>query len=346
MFRFLAALALIASPAFGQTLRENLASTQPREVAWAANTIAQQKHYELLPDLAALVDRWKTAPVDDSAPVTPDTASMEAVADALIQLEAKLPAATVMHLYPQFPAQTIILLSHSPDNSDALLEIFRTTPWRDLWLAAGNLLVKKPPPGFVRSLLAGVVDTFDFRVVPPASPSDDPQYAEGCAADFFMAPDKTFQDWPKARMYRLITSGRPPNTFAPGLHPVGFSYWETTDYRDSWTDGDCSPAKSRYWRRGLIARQLEPELQETIAFDSIASLEDHIKSAIEKQSWAFDDIIAQFVRSGALSIEDSWLLHLKCRINIQDPRPLPRVELPSFDGRWCPIAPPPSSLPD
>ncbi len=40
--------------------------------------------------------------------------AIEAVADALIRLEAKLPADVVVHLYPRFPAQTISFTANMP----------------------------------------------------------------------------------------------------------------------------------------------------------------------------------------------------------------------------------------
>ena len=131
-----------------------------------------------------------------------EAAVIEAVADALIRLEAKVPADVVMHLYPRFPAQTIILLSRAPDNSGPLMQIFRETKSRDLWLAAGNLLAVHPPPGFVRTLLGGAVTNFSFRVV-WTRPEDEAAEGGGCAGDYMMTHDEHFRDWPKARMYRI-----------------------------------------------------------------------------------------------------------------------------------------------
>jgi hypothetical protein len=275
--------------------------------------------------------------------VRPADAAIEAVADALIQLQAKLPAATVMQLYPNFPAQTIILLSRAQENTEPLLGIYKSTPWRDLWLAAGNLLALHPTSEFVRSLLNGVVVSFSFRVVPQDA-AEGPRFGSGCAGDSVMNRDKAFADWPKARMYRLDTGGHPRNIFAPGIHPVGFSAWETTDYRDPWTDGDCSREKSKYWRKGLIAQlqgktpdefHLEPSVEMTMTYWSAAAFEERVKGAIETQSSTFQSAIDAFVGSGILSAQDVLKLHLKCRIAVTDERPSPRIELPSVEGRWC-----------
>ncbi len=350
-----AAILAAAWTCFAQTpddLRTNLASGQPRDIAWAAYSSARQSRRDLIPDLAAIIASYRAVPLKDRTSVPPEVAAIEAVADALIQLEARLPAVTIMHLYPQLPAQTIILLSRAPDSAAALLEIFQTTPSRDLWLAAGNLLAVHPPvpPGFARSLLSGFVAKFVFRVVPQSDKTEYSDYGSGCASDFLMVPDQAFADWPKARMYRLTTGDDPPNVFAPGIHPVGFAYWETTDYRDdSWADSDCSPGKDRPWRTGLLAELLgklqddlpiDAETQEIIHFHSVAEYRDYVENAVEEQARGLGTVVEGLVQSGALSRDDSAGIQLKCRIEVHDERPLPRAKLPSVEGKWCTPAPP------
>ena len=344
---FLASISLAIGSSFGQTPAFLGANLSPREVAWAAYTIGRDNRSEMIPSLAALIASYQGNPITDRGSMPPEAAAIEAVADALIQLQAVLPGDLVMRLYPQFPAQTIILLSRASDNTAPLLHIFQTTRWRDLWLAAGDLLALHPPPEFVRSLLTGVVATFTFRVVAPSDRTEPSRMGSGCAADSVMSHDPAFADWPKARMYRLNTGGRSRNIFAPGIHPVGFSTWETIDYRDSWGDGDCSPEKSKFWRTGLLAQlqgrtlndfPLKPETDETIRYSSTALFENSVQAAIESQSNAFRDVVAFFVQSSLLTFEDATALHLQCRIQVQDTRPRPREELPSVEGKWCAAA--------
>jgi hypothetical protein len=340
---------------FAQTpddLRTNLASGQPRDIAWAAYSIARQGRQDLIPNLAAIIATYQAGPLKDRNSVPPEVAAIEAVADALIQLEARLPAATIMHLYPQLPAQTIILLSGAPDSTAALLGIFQATGSRDLWLAAGDLLAVHPPvpPEFARSLLGGFVAKFVFWVVPQSDKTEYGDGRSGCASDFLMAPDKAFADWPKARMYQLTTGDDPRNVFAPGIHPAGFTYWETTDYRDdAWADSDCSPGKDQPWRTGLLAELLgklqddlpiDAETQEIIHFRSAAGFRDYVESAVEEQSRGLGTVVEGLVRTGALSREDAAGIQLKCRIEVRDERPLPRTKLPPVEGKWCTPAPP------
>jgi hypothetical protein len=345
MVRFGAAVfCMVSLGCFGQVpdLDRQLASGEARDVAWAAYEIGVQKRFEMVPKLVRLVDSFEGGTMADKDRISPEAAVMEGVADALIRLEAKLPADVVMHLYPRFPAQTIILLSRASDNSGPLMEIFRKTESRDLWLAAGNLLTAHPPPGFVRTLLGGAVTTFSFHVVWTAP--EEGATVGGCAGDFMMMPDENFREWPKARMYRLIHGERAGNVFAPGIHPIGFSSWETTDYRDPWEDGDCSESISRYWRVGLIAQllgkttrdvPLQPAVGELVLFTSAAAFEERVRTAIEQMSRAFGEVAGAFLQSADLTPEDSTTLHLQCRIQVVDDRPLPRSDLPEVAGKWC-----------
>ncbi len=127
----------------------------------------------------------------------PEDALIQAVADALIRFDASLPAQTVMHLYPRFPALTVILLARVRGAQQPLLDIFQGTRHRDLWLAAGNLLVANPPPGFVRALLQYFFVSFVFRVVEPAGKAVDDGVSGGCAGDMYMMTDERFRDWPR-----------------------------------------------------------------------------------------------------------------------------------------------------
>ncbi len=329
---------------FGQVpeLDRQLASGEPREIAWAAYSIGVQKHFDMVPKLVQLVGSFEDIATTNERRVSPELAAMEAVADALIRLDATLPAGVVMRLYPRFPAQTIILLSRASENTGPLMEIFEKTKSRDLWLAAGNLLTVHPPPGFVKTLLGGAVTTFSFRVV--WAESEDGGVGSGCAGDSVMMPDENFRDWPKARMYQIIHSEHARNVFAPGIHAVGFSWWETTDYRDSWEDGDCSESTSGYWRTGLIAQllgekisdlPLQPEVHEVVLFTSAGAFEERVRSAIEARSRAFGGVVDAFVQRGDFTVEDSAGLQLHCRVEVEDERPLPRVDLPKVAGRWC-----------
>jgi hypothetical protein len=272
---------------------------------------------------------------------------MAAVADALIQLEATLPAEKVMHLYPAFPPQTMILMSRATGNSELLLQIFHKTPNRDVWLAASNLLAQHPTSDFVRLLLSGVVSTFVVRVVPESYMSGD-EYGEGCASDYGSTHNDSFLDWPKIRLYAFVTDHPTADVFAPGIHPVAPRYWETADYENYWLDGNCSRYVSLFWRTGLIAQlegqsledfALKPQVKETVRFHSAEMYEAQLKAAVDSQTQAYNNAVEWFVQAGLLPVPDAADLKLKCRFEVQDERPSP-TPLPLLDGKWCVAAAP------
>jgi hypothetical protein len=170
----------------------------------------------------------------------------------------------------------------------------------------------------------------------------------GCAGDSVMTPDENFREWPKARMYQIVHGEYARNVFAPGIHSIGFRWWETTDYRDPWEDGDCSEWTSKYWRTGLIAQSLgkkindlslQPEVRETVLFTSMAAFEEKVRSAIEVKSRALREVADAFIENGDLTPEDAATLRLQCKIQVVDSRPLPRADLPNVADPWC-AAPP------
>jgi hypothetical protein len=164
-----------------------------------------------------------------------------------------------------------------------------------------------------------------------------------------MTREDAFIDWPKTRMYALMTHGSPLNVFAPGIYPLGFRDWAATDYRDAWTNGDCFPATSLDWRASLIAQlqgqnldglPLKPEIKKAVPYISAELFQDRVKAAIDEQSQALANVLESLVQAGSLSVQDSTELHLQCRIEIQDKRPQPGAPLPEIEGKWCKIAPP------
>jgi hypothetical protein len=171
----------------------------------------------------------------------------------------------------------------------------------------------------------------------------------GCEEDFVEVPSEAIHDWPKARLYGLDTDDHAQNIFAPGIHPVGFFSWETTDYVDhSEPNGDCSPEKSFDWRIGLLAQlrgkdmddfPLKAKIEKTLPYRSAASFQDRVNGIVRGQSSAFGNVVESFVESGVLSVQDSNELHLACRFEIEDARPLPRRELPVVTEKWCKARP-------
>lgn len=81
----------------------------------------------------------------------------QAALDALIRLDAEVPAGALLPLYASAPDEVLILLAHAPrENQGALLTLFREDAENVRWLAAGNLLAETRAPGFAARLLGSL----------------------------------------------------------------------------------------------------------------------------------------------------------------------------------------------
>jgi hypothetical protein len=93
---------------------------------------------------------------------------MLVVLDALIGLGAAVPVEEARKLYPEFAAQSMILLVRSPnDAQSALLDIFHDAKANWTWLATGNVLVKARTPGFAALLLGRFTQHMTVSVLDP-----------------------------------------------------------------------------------------------------------------------------------------------------------------------------------
>src|ERR1019366_5381970 len=88
-----------------------LHSGDPRLQAWSAYVILRDHHGSLIPDLVKMVSEYDVAawPIADGRRDPHD--AMIAILDALIELRGPVLTADAARLYPEFPVQSLILLS-------------------------------------------------------------------------------------------------------------------------------------------------------------------------------------------------------------------------------------------
>jgi hypothetical protein len=138
---------------------EWLQSQDPRTRAWGAYLVFRDRLTGRIPDLLSLADNYTVTGEPASLTESDDHDAMLSVLDSLIQMRVDVPADTAMKLYPEFPAQSVILMATSPsDNTSAFIRIFQTETDRNgPWLAAGNVLVEYRAPGFAAAVLSSLV---------------------------------------------------------------------------------------------------------------------------------------------------------------------------------------------
>lgn len=178
-----------------------LRSEDPLRVAWGAWLARQDHQTALIPLLIEKVEEYQ--PTDESQSQTAGRDrhdALLAVLDALIGLGAAVPAQEARKLYPEFAAQSLILLVRSQtDDQSALLDIFENARANWNWLAAGNVLVKTRPPGFASLLLSRFTQHITVSVFDPGHGGGAAGGGSECG--FSLRAPKAL--WPAVGLYLL-----------------------------------------------------------------------------------------------------------------------------------------------
>jgi len=178
-----------------------LRSQDPVRVAWGAWLAGRDRETALIPPLVQKVTEYQTGAESTWASVERDRHdSLLAVLDALIQLRGTLPAEQACKLYPEFAAQSVILLIRSTEDArTALLSIFGKAKANWTWLAVGNALSKTQTAGFAALLLSRFTQHLKVRVEDPGFVSGEGGGGSECG--FSLTAPKP--GWPRVGLYHL-----------------------------------------------------------------------------------------------------------------------------------------------
>ena len=134
------------TPAVNRLLQSNDA----KDIAWGAFTAWQYHVVAAVPLLTAVLGR--NVSDDDVA----QRAMELAIFDALVELDAHVPADALRPFVERWPVPTAILLSNASGDRDAVLLPFVSSTEGPLWQAIANLLLVTKPSGFAWRLLTGL----------------------------------------------------------------------------------------------------------------------------------------------------------------------------------------------
>ncbi len=201
---------------FGEAEAARLLKSQgSRERAWGAylaGAHGMKEHASLLvgllEDSNVAAGGWEEAVV------------RQAALDALIRLDAEVPAETLLPLYGASADEVVILLSRAPKrNERELLSLFNEAVPDVRWAAVGNLLAGARAPGFAARLLSGLkveasVYVYDWEGARGYGSSGG---CGGLCGDSVHMPE----GFPPVGYYSLNASGvRGSVVLAPGKHTV------------------------------------------------------------------------------------------------------------------------------
>jgi hypothetical protein len=323
---------------------EWLRSDDPLRVAWGAWLARQDHQTALIPLLIEKVGEYQ--PTDESRSQTVERDRHDAllvVLDALIGLGAAVPVQEARKLYPEFAAQSLILLVRSQtDAQSALLNIFQNARANWNWLAAGNVLVKTRPPGFASLLLSRFTQHITVSVFDPGHGGGGAGGGSECG--FSLRAPKA--RWPSVGLYLLTQfPERMPGltaTFLVGGDTTVY-YWRVEpgnydnppDAPGSCDDGDRDRYRAQYLTRLMESSfprmSMDPYPQITIVWKDEADYRQRLLATVEEQRTEFRRAVASLQHSGqVLTPAESATLKLRLEIVIRDERadrspPLPAV---------------------
>ena len=266
-----------------------------------------------------------------------------AVLDALIDMGATIPAKEARKLYPEFSAQSIILLVRSPDDTQsALFEIFRQAKANWTWLAAGNALLENRAPGFAAQVLNRFTQHLTVSVVDTGIGGGSGGGGSEC--DFSHRGPKA--GWPPVGLYQLTQfPERFPHLASTFLvrGETSVYYWRVEpgnydnppDEPGACDDGNRDVYRAQYANKLLADSfpriNLDPYPHITVEWHGESDYRQELSAVVEQQRKLFTRAVAYLRESGrALTPTEAALLNPRLEIAIQDERadraePLPAI---------------------
>ncbi len=319
-----------------------LHSPDPRYQAWGAYLILRDRHTEAIPDLLAMLAGFQVVESPSTVADSDQHDAMLGVLDALIQFGADVPAADAQRLYPEFPVQSLILLSRSQeDTSPALLAIFQTEQRHPAaWLAAGNILLQRRADGFAAAVFTGLTVHAWIMVFDPNAGGGFGGGASCCGA---AGRPRAKNGWPPLAIYAfgcLGDSVQPGATLlAGGPDPVHYHRQVNDSYHVVGVTG-CGCGEDRdlvyqhYLTALLYASPEQPPLlahvSHSIAWQGPDAYSSNVAAFIASQQHLFAQLAQRLLQQSLLSETEAATLRPKLQLRIWDRRTSPDPALPAL----------------
>jgi hypothetical protein len=318
-----------------------LHNPDPRLQAWGAYLILRDRHTEAIPDLLAIE---AGLPQAEGAAMVADSDQYDAllgVLDALIQFGAEVPAADAQRLYPEFPVQSLILLSRSQeDTTPALLALFQSEQhWRAAWLAAGNILVQRRAEGFAAVVLASLTVHAQVMVFDPNAGGG----MGGSAFCGFGLKPQPKAGWPPLGVYEFGGCGDravPGDTLlAGGTDPAYYRRQVRAGYLSGDQSGGACNADQDLVRQHFLTALLnaspeEPPLRahvsHSITWQGPDTYSSDVAAFIAAQQQLFAQLAQRLRQQSLLSETEAATLRPKLQLRVWDRRASPDPALPAL----------------
>jgi hypothetical protein len=307
-----------------------LRSDAPRDIAWGAVLSAQYQVRAAVPLLEAALART----YDVRQPAA--WAVEQALLDALVQLDARLPAASVRPYFGRWPVQTLILLANASSGRDAMLLPLVSTTSGSRWHVVSNLLMQTRPSGFAFQLLNGLRLKLTVQVVDRDDFSFE-RNTSGMTRDRGVVNPALAADFPPVAYYEFASEGPAATVIATGpvtvyyrrgILPAGLVHPPAQSGASFPSDFE----RIRY-ANALVRRRFSPvPLFEShfgvIVWTNAREFDARIVEHRRRVEETYRETAALLVRSEDLSDEEARRLEPDVEITILDRRSQPTEILP------------------
>jgi len=340
---FVAGLLVASEPANAQPVQPSddlaarverlLASNDPTEVAWGAYTAAQYRVLSAVPLLTNALgqDFGGNSDVRHAAEL--------AILDALVQLDASVPAETLRGSLSRWPVPTLILLNNATGDRDALLlqRLNATSGFE--WQAIANFLLRSRPSGFAASLLR------DLRLRINVYVTDEPQRgfggAEGPNSESPTYVIAVRSGYPPTAEYQFSVARPGATILSIGPKTVYYTRHVRTSAPISsvtgWASSKPSDLDRIEYLNALVRQRVEmPPLAATKSVTVVWIDSESFRQQVLRHRTTVQELyrlaVSALISDGLLTKDESQRLTPNISIEIRDVRANKSESLPKIEG--------------
>ncbi len=307
--------------------------------AWGAFLAGQYRLTALLPRLVA----YLPPPTNEAHVTDAQDCFYRSLVDALIRLDADIPADTLSQLYRRYPDESIILLPKSSgDNQASLLSIFQQQMPTLRWRAIGNMLAEARAPGLT-SLLMRQMQEINVSIA-----VWDDNGGVGCGGSIGSGTSERTvpEGFPPVALYSL--TDKPERTVgivASQPHPIYYQRWvfELGDHfrmgsPGSVWDSDYGDGRDHF-RFEYLALMLDERLEDvefdsrparTIQWQGPTEYLRKVELVCARVLEQYDALVVRLAAYGLLSQYEATGLNARVHLRIHDFREDKGIRLPEI----------------
>lgn len=299
-----------------------LRSARAIDVAWGAFWTVHLRRSAMVPDLVRALESPPAGPEVDRELVAVE------VLDALVQLDATVPAAVVQPYYDRWPVQALALWSKRTQARDEmLLELLR--PARNQrWFAIANILLQTNVVGMAGVIVESPL-VLHVTVTDPGVEAGIPGGVIGGVAGDLPEPTTPYPPVPEYR-FSGFAAGR--TILSTGPRTIYYERRVTTRWTSrSGSDFDGpSPAERVEYLAQIAKTTFAASPVISVAWRNRADLERRVRTAQTSLRNEYDRVLGLVVSRGLLDAAEAQRLTAVIEVRLSDARTARSSALPSI----------------